>query len=67
MILVKRYAENYDSRGRTGNNIISYQHNKTTIKLVKNYAMLLQQFLIKELKTKKVMSMAITIKVTVTQ
>ena len=47
--------------------ILSYQHNKTTIKLVKNYTMLLQQFLIKELKTKKVMSMAITMKVTITQ
>ena len=66
MILVERYAENYDSRGVTGNNIMSYQHNKTTIKLVKNYTMLLQQFLIKELKTKKVMSMAITMKVTIT-
>ena len=67
MILVEKYAENYDSRGVTGNNIISYQHNKTTIKLVKNYTVLLQQFLIKELKTKKVMSMAITMKVTITQ
>ena len=29
MILVKRYAENYDSCGVTDNNIISYQHNTT--------------------------------------
>ena len=69
MILVEKYAENYDSRGVTGNNIISYQHNKTTIKLVKNYTVIVAAVFNKRIKkkTKKVMSMAITMKVTITQ
>ena len=39
MILVKRYAENYDSRGVTGYNILPYykKHNTTNI-MRKNHA-----------------------------
>ena len=63
MILVEKYAENYDSRGVTGNNIISYQHNKTTIKLVKNYTVIVAAVFNKRIKK----NMAITMKVTITQ
>ena len=52
MILVEKYAENYDSRGVTGNNIISYQHNKTTIKLVKNYTLIVAAVFNKRIKKK---------------
>ena len=63
MILVERHAENYDSRGGTGNNIISYQHNKTGKKL---YNVVTAVFN-KRIKKQKVMRMAITMKVTITQ
>ena len=53
MILVEKYAENYDSRGVTGNNIISYQHNKTTIKLVKNYTLIVAAVFNKTIKKRK--------------